>query len=76
MNASGAYTEFHSADGVITDKDYTGQWRVNGDTMCFQFGQYPEACCQVKLKGDQVAWVKDGKGDGTGKIVKGNPNNF
>ena len=76
MIASGAYTEFYGADGVIKGKDYAGKWRVNADTMCFQYGEDPEACWQVKLDGDQVTWVKDGKDDGTGTIVKGNPNNF
>lgn len=76
MVASGAYTEFYAADGAIKGKDYAGKWRVNGDTMCFQYGQDPEACWQVKLDGSQVTWVKDGKDDGTGTIVKGNPNNF
>jgi hypothetical protein len=76
MVAAGAYTEFYGADGVIKGKDYSGKWRVNGDTMCFQYGQDPEACWQVKLDGNQVTWVKDGKDDGTGTIVKGNPNNF
>ena len=76
MIASGAYTEFYGADGVIKGKDYSGKWRVNGDTMCFQYGQDPEACWQVKLDGIQVPGVKDGKDDGTGTIVTGNPNNF
>lgn len=76
MMASGAYTEFYGADGVIKGKDYSGRWRVNGDTMCFQYGQDPEACWQVKLDGNQVTWVKDGKEDGTGTILKGNPNKF
>jgi hypothetical protein len=76
MIASGAYTEFYAADGVIKGKDYTGKWRVNADTMCFQYGTDPESCWQVKIDGDQVTWVKDGKDDGTGTIVKGNPNNF
>ena len=76
MVASGTYTEFYGVDGVIKGKDYTGKWRVNGDAMCFQYGQDPEACWQVKLDGDQVTWVKDGKDDGTGTLVKGNPNNF
>lgn len=76
MVASGVYTEFYGADGVIKGKDYSGKWRVNADTMCFQYGEDPEACWQVKLDGDQVTWVKDGKDDGTGTIVKGNPNNF
>ena len=39
---------------MIKGKDYTGKWRVNGETMCFQYGQDPEACWQVKLDGDQV----------------------
>jgi hypothetical protein len=76
MVASGVYTEFYGADGVIKGKDYAGKWRVNADTMCFQYGEDPEACWQVKLDGDQVTWVKDGKDDGTGTILKGNPNNF
>jgi len=76
MIASGVYTEFYGADGVIKGKDYAGKWRVSGDTMCFQYGQDPEACWQVKLEGDQVTWVKEGKDDGSGTIVKGNPNNF
>lgn len=69
-------TEFCGADGVIKGKDYTGKWRVNGDIMCLQYGQAPEACWQVKLDGDQNIWVKDGKDDGTGTIVKGKPNDF
>ncbi|MCA3559621.1 MAG: hypothetical protein IOC82_01155 [Aestuariivirga sp.] len=76
MIASGAYTEFYGSDGAIKGKDYSGKWRVNGDTMCFQYGQDPEACWQVRLDGNQVTWVKDGKDDGAGTIVKGNPNNF
>lgn len=76
MVASGAYTEFYGADGVIKGKDYTGKWRINGDAMCFAYGQDPETCFAVRLDGDQVTWVKDGKDDGTGMIVKGNPNNF
>jgi len=76
MVASGVYTEFYGADGVIKGKDYTGKWRVSGDTMCFQYSQDPEACWQVKLDGDKVTWVKGGKEDGTGNIIKGNPNNF
>ena len=76
MIASGVYTEFYGADGMIKGKDYTGKWRITGDTMCFQYGQDPEACWQVRLDGDKVTWIKDGKEDGTGTIVKGNPNNF
>jgi hypothetical protein len=76
MVAAGAYTEFYAADGMIKGKDYSGKWRVNGDAMCFQYGADPEACWQVRLDGNQVTWVKDGKDDGTGTIVSGNPNGF
>ena len=76
MIATGAYTEFYGADGVIKGKDYTGKWRVNGDAMCFQYGSDPENCWQVRLDGDQVTWVKDGKDDGAGTLVEGNPNNY
>jgi hypothetical protein len=76
MMASGAYTEFYAADGTIKGKDYAGKWRVNGDTMCFAYGTDPENCWQVRLSGSAVTWVKDGKDDGTGTIVSGNPNNF
>jgi hypothetical protein len=76
MIASGAYTEFYGADGVIKGKDYSGKWRVDGDRMCFAYGADPENCWQVRLAGSEVTWVKDGKDDGTGTIVAGNPNNF
>jgi hypothetical protein len=76
MASSGVYTEFYAADGTIRGKDYTGAWRVEGDAMCFKYGTDPEACWAVGLAGDQVAWLKDGKTDGTGTILPGNPNGF
>ena len=74
MIAARAYTEFLGADGVIKGKDYSGKLPVQGDSMCFQYGQDPETCWQVKIDGDQVTWLKIGKVDGTVSIVKGNPN--
>ncbi|MFM9842739.1 MAG: hypothetical protein ACKVOI_07195 [Dongiaceae bacterium] len=76
MEATGIYTEFYAADGTIKGKDYAGVWSIDGDNMCFQYGSDPAACWQVAKEGDQVQWVKDGKIDGTGTIVMGNPNNF
>ena len=76
MVASGVYTEFYGEDGVIKGKDYSGKWRVEGDRMCFAYGSDPENCWSVRIAGDQVTWVKDGKDDGTGTVVKGNPNKF
>ena len=76
MEAGGAYTEFYAEDGTIKGKDYTGAWNIDGDSMCFQYGSDPVACWQVAKEGDQVQWIKEGKVDGTGTVVSGNPNNF
>ena len=76
MVSSGMYTEFYAADGTIKGKDYSGKWTIENNTMCFQYGTDPASCFSVSLKGDQVTWIKDGKPDGTGTVVPGNPNNF
>lgn len=76
MQATGVYTEFYADDGTIKGKDYTGVWSIDGDNMCFQYGSDPASCWQVAKEGEQVQWVKDGKVDGTGTVVPGNPNNF
>lgn len=76
MSASGAYTEFYAADGAIKGKDYTGNWSVDGDKMCFAYGTDPASCWGVQIIGDQVTWVADGGPEGTGTIVTGNPNGF
>jgi hypothetical protein len=75
MVESGAYTEFYAADGTIRGKDYTGTWTIEGDSMCFAYGEAP-SCWGVRIAGDQVTWVKDGADDGTGTIVAGNVNNY
>ena len=76
MLGTGAYAEFYAPDGAIKGKDYTGKWSVKGDSMCFQYGADPESCWGVAITGSSVTWLKDGKEDGTGTIVPGNPNNF
>jgi hypothetical protein len=63
MSASGAYTEFYAADGAIKANGYTGTWTVEGDAMCFDYGEGKD-CWGVRIDG------------GTGTIVAGNPNNF
>ena len=75
MSASGAYTEFYAADGTIKAKDYSGTWTVEGDKMCFSYGEAPD-CWDVRIEAETVSWVKDGVDGGTGTIVAGNPNNF
>jgi hypothetical protein len=75
MTASGAYTEFYAADGTIKGPDYAGTWTVDGDTMCFSYGEAPD-CWNVRIEGEAVTWVQDGVDGGTGTIVAGNPNNY
>ena len=76
MEASGPYAEFYAADGTIKGQGYGGAWTVEGDAMCFQYGTDPKTCWQVEIAGDQVTWIQDGKAQGTGTVVAGNPNNF
>ncbi len=76
MDASGAYTEYYAADGTAFGKDYKAKWSVEGDTMCWVYDGSPKDCWGVEIAGDQVKWIKDGKAQGTGTVVTGNPNNF
>lgn len=75
--ADGAgYTEFYSTDGVIKGADYTGAWTLEGNTMCFAYGEAP-TCYSVRIEGDQVTWFDDAMAStGTGTILPGNPNNY
>ncbi|MGI1660954.1 hypothetical protein ACRDNQ_01835 [Palleronia sp. KMU-117] len=75
MSASGAYTEFYAADGSIKGAGYTGTWTIEGDAMCFDYGEGKD-CWNARIEGDAVTWVQDGVDGGTGTIVAGNPNNF
>jgi hypothetical protein len=75
MTASGAYTEFYAANGSIKGDGYSGTWTVEGDTMCFDYGEGKD-CWGVRIDGEAVTWVKDGADGGTGTIVTGNPNNY
>jgi hypothetical protein len=71
-----AYVEFYAADGTIKSADYTGTWTLEGDKMCFAYGEAPE-CFSVGLNGDQVTWLDDAMASaGTGTLLPGNPNNY
>jgi hypothetical protein len=76
MSASGAYTEFYAEDGTIRSADYAGTWTIEGDTMCFAYGEDPATCWNVTLAGDQVSWLVDGMVEGSGTILAGNPNGW
>jgi hypothetical protein len=78
MQDSGAYSEYYDEDGTIKGKDYTGKWTVESDTMCFVYkAADPKMCWSVAVNNGEVSWVDAaGKVDGTGAVVKGNPNNY
>jgi len=76
MDASGPYAEYYAPDGTIKGKDYTGQWSVEGDAMCFAYEGTPKTCWNVELNGNQVRWIKNGASQGIGTILKGNANGF
>lgn len=76
MTDTGRYAEFYDADGTIRGKDYTGAWSIEGDTMCFKYGDDPADCWEVGKAGDEVLWIKDGAVLGTGAVREGNPNQF
>ena len=76
MQASGAYTEFYGADGVIKGADYTGRWSVSKVKICFAYGEEPAQCWGVRIAGTQITWVGAGGDEGSGTVVTGNPNGF
>lgn len=79
MTESGAYEEFYAPDGLVKGEDFSGTWRIDGDSMCIKYDNdddNSETCWQVKLDGGEVTWLNDGEEQGTGVIVEGNPNEF
>ena len=73
MLASGGYAEFYAADGSIRAADYAGSWALNGDRMCFDYGDAAATCFAVVLSGAHVVWLGEGGEEGAGVISAGNP---
>ncbi len=77
MSDGAGYTEFYAGDGTIKGADYAGNWTLDGDKMCFAYGEDPATCWSVSIAGDQVTWLDDAMASaGTGTIVAGNPNGY
>lgn len=77
MSAAGSgFAEYYAADGTIRAKGYSGKWRAEDGKMCFQYGDKPERCFGILLNGPSMEMLKDGKIDGNGMLLPGNPNNF
>ncbi len=73
--ASG-FAEYYAPDGSIRADGYSGQWRVEDGTMCFKYGEDPESCFGIELQGPSMVLFKEGKIDGNGMLIQGNPNKF
>ncbi|MCU0870415.1 MAG: hypothetical protein MUF30_12620 [Burkholderiales bacterium] len=73
MDASGRYTEWYAPDGTVHGKDYRAKWTIEGNTMCWYYPGQPKDCWEAAVRGDQVRWIKDDKVQGTGTVLKGNP---
>jgi len=71
-----AFAEYYAPDGTIKGKDYSGKWRVTDGTMCFQYGDTPERCWDVRVEGPSMTMYRDGEVHGNGMLVDGNPNKF
>jgi hypothetical protein len=77
MVETGDYAEFYAADGTIRGEGYQGLWTVEGDAMCFDYGDDPAACWGVAVEEGEVLWLTDdGAIDGTGTLTEGNSHNY
>lgn len=76
MLESGEYAEFYDADGTIRGDGYTGEWMIDGDTMCFSYDGETSDCWNVTFDGETIQWVQDGAVAGDGAVMTGNPEEF
>jgi len=75
-----AFTEYYNPDGTIhgssADGAYQGKWHIDGDTLCLEYDE-PLGCRKIALEGDKVTYVtEEGEVDGSGTLIKGNPNHY
>ena len=76
MTETGRYSEFYAENGTIRGEGYTGAWSVEGDAMCFKYGEDPADCWSVGLESGEIIWIKDGRALGSGTRREGNPNQY
>ncbi|MGI9508510.1 MAG: hypothetical protein ACR2QJ_04075 [Geminicoccaceae bacterium] len=74
--ADSGFAEYYAPDGTIRADGYSGTWRTEDGAMCFQYGDNPEKCFEVRLNGPSMEMYKDGALDGNGMLIEGNANNF
>jgi hypothetical protein len=71
------FTEFYSPDGAIKgvsgEGRYEGSWSIDKDMLCLVYSE-PFGCRRIGLAGDVVSFItEDGEADGSGTLIKGNP---
>ena len=74
--AESGFAEYYAPDGTIRGDGYSGEWRAEAGAMCFQYGDKPERCFEVTINGPSMVMYKDGKIDGNGMLIEGNPLGF
>lgn len=74
--AGSGFAEYYAPDGSIKADGYAGAWRAEDGAMCFQYGDKPESCFEVRFNGPSMEMYKDGELDGNGMLIEGNPNDF
>jgi hypothetical protein len=75
-----AFTEFYNPDGSIHgssgDGAYQGKWHIDGDALCLEYDE-PLGCRKIALDGETVTYItEEGEVDGSGTLLKGNPNHY
>jgi hypothetical protein len=70
----------YNPDGTIhgssADGAYQGKWHIDGDTLCLEYDE-PLGCRKIALDGDKVTYItEEGEIDGSGTLIKGNPNHY
>ena len=71
-----AFAEYYAADGTIRGDGYTGRWRAEDGSLCYRYGEAPETCWGVRIDGPAMTLLKDGRPDGSGMLIDGNPLDF
>lgn len=65
------YASYFAEDGTYKDKSGGGKYTIEGDAVCYPGTDF--GCYQATIKGEMLEWSKDGKSEGSGSILKGNP---
>jgi hypothetical protein len=70
----GAYTSYFAPDGTYHDKDGSGAYTISELGVCYPNTNF--GCYQATIEGDRLEWFQDGKSQGKGTLLKGNPLKF